>query len=303
MGYRNGNVVQLMPFNVTTGAAVDFGGINSFTGNGPADDVTGVEGNVSVCFFTPVDSVQIIFTNTQLAPPDPAEQGLGIGNFTWCAFANNAPVVRNDTGDEVDSLHFAIAPDSLLNICLNVNDVDVDSVFIASLSASSQGGMATIVNPGDFCIAYEATTGFEGVETFSVTVCDNRPNQRCAEVVISVTTGSAQPPPPPPPPPDPPAEPAIFISEALSPNGDRILDHWELTGIEEFPNCVIKVFNIWGDLIFQQTGYNNQSRAWWGQTTEGNTIGGSVAPDGTYFYMIEPGDGQQLMKGYVVLKR
>lgn len=301
-GYRNGNVVQLMPFNVTTGAAVDFGGINSFTGNGPADDVTGDEGNVSVCFFTPVDSVQIIFTNAQLAPANPAEQGLGIGNLTWCAFPNNAPAVRNDMGAEVDSLHFAIAPDSLLNICLNVSDVDVDSVFIASFGALSQGGVATTTNPGAICINYEAATGFEGVETFSVLVCDDRANQLCDEVIISVRTGSS-PPPPPPPPPDPPAEPVIFISQALSPNGDRILDHWELTGIEEFPNCVIKVFNIWGDLIFQQTGYNNQSRAWWGQTTEGNTIGGSVAPDGTYFYMIEPGEGQQLMKGYVVLKR
>ena len=135
-------------------------------------------------------------------------------------------------------------------------------------------------------------------------VCDNRPNQLCDEVVIVINTQATPSlPPPTPPPVDLPEEQAIFVSEALSPNGDRILDHWEIAGIEAYPNSVVKVFNIWGDLIFQQTGYNNHSKAWLGQTTGGNRIGGSLAPDGTYFYVIDLGNRQPALKGYVVLKR
>ena len=302
--YRGGNRVDLMPVNFTAGTAVDFNSHNSFTGNAPVDDAVGTDGNVSICYFVPVDSVQVIFTNAQNAPANPAEQRLGIGNFIWCAFPNNHPSITDEAGMEVDSLYFTIAPDSLLNVCLNVIDVDLDSLFISSLGPLSEGGTADLVNPSETCIAYNAAAGFTGVETFRVMVCDNRPNQLCDEVVIVINTQATPSlPPPTPPPVDLPEEQAIFVSEALSPNGDRILDHWEIAGIEAYPNSVVKVFNIWGDLIFQQTGYNNHSKAWLGQTTGGNRIGGSLAPDGTYFYVIDLGNRQPALKGYVVLKR
>ncbi|MDN5217259.1 gliding motility-associated C-terminal domain-containing protein [Fulvivirgaceae bacterium BMA12] len=304
-GYRDGNIVDINTGSLAMGAAVNAGGNNSFYGNANVDDISGNEGNLSVCFYVPLDSVQVIFTSTLTAPANPSEQGIGIGNFTWCAFPNNPPVIQDDDGIAVDSLFFTIAPDSLLNICLTASDVDVDSLFISSIGTLSDGGRADGIHAIDTCLTYSAAANFTGSEHFRVTVCDNRPDQLCDEVVIMVTTVAAPPPPPPPPPePEPEPEPeGIFISQALSPNGDRILDHWEITGIEQYPNCLIKVFNIWGDLIFHQVGYDNQTHSWRGQTSEGNTFGGSTAPDGTYFYIIRLGDSQPVMKGYVVLKR
>ena len=306
--YQEGNVIILTTRDFTAGTAVDFKDNNSFVGNALVDDTSGTDGNASLCFFIPIDSIQIVFTNTSSAPPNPAEQTLGIGNFTWCAFPNNAPVIRDETGVAVDSLFYTIAVDSAFSICLNVSDIDLDSLNISALSTLSGNGTAVINDPPDTCILYTPETGFVGTESFTVTVCDNRVDQLCDDVVITIRLEAQPPPPPPPPPPvdppvDPPTDEVFFVSEALSPNGDRVLDHWEITGIERFPNNHIKVFNIWGDLVFQQSAYNNDENAWRGETGEGAVIGTNEAPDGTYFYILDLGNGQQLIKGYVVLKR
>jgi gliding motility-associated-like protein len=94
----------------------------------------------------------------------------------------------------------------------------------------------------------------------------------------------------------------LLVSEGLSPNGDNELDHWVIQGIERYPDNKIRLFNIWGDLIFEQNGYDNASQVWRGESNRGAKIGGSQAPDGTYYYLIDLGN-KQLLRGFVVLKR
>ena len=298
--YREGNLVMLTERDFTAGTAIDFKGENSFIGTALVDDAAGTDGNVSLCFFVPIDSMHVVFTNASGAPSNPSEQSLGIGNFTWCSFPNRAPVVTSEGVVATDTLFYQIPTDSTLVVCLNITDADRDSVSISVSGALSGTGDTDIATPLDTCFTYTPEEGATGTESFTVTVCDNRPDQLCTEVVVAVRLETSSPPPPPPPP--PPVD-GFFISEALTPNGDRILDHWEITGIERFPNNHVKVFNIWGDLIFQQSGYNNDERAWTGQTGKGAVIGSKEAPDGTYFYVLDLQNGGELLKGHVVLKR
>ena len=98
----------------------------------------------------------------------------------------------------------------------------------------------------------------------------------------------------------------LLVSEGLSPNGDRILDYWVIEGIERYPGNRVKIYNVWGDLVFEQNGYANEVQAWWGESNRGATLAGNRAPDGTYYYTIDLGDNQgkdSLLKGFVVLKR
>ncbi len=306
--YHEGEVVTLYERDFVLGTALDFKGDNSFTGNALVDDISSTAGNVSLCFFVAIDSIEIIFTNAVTAPANPSMQNIGIGNFEWCAFANNAPVIRDQAGVAIDSLFYTIAMDSSLNVCLNVTDVDGDNTSITTVGNTSANGTVTVTDPASACVAYSPSAGFTGTETFTVTVCDNRADQLCDVVTISVLSeeSSTPPPPPPPPPVDPPVDPPsteLFVSEALSPNGDGILDHWEITGIETFGNNYVKVFNIWGDLVFERARYNNQERAWRGQVSQGAVIGNEEAPDATYFYILDLGNGNSPLKGYVVLKR
>jgi len=73
--------------------------------------------------------------------------------------------------------------------------------------------------------------------------------------------------------------PIIVPNDGISPNGDGLNDVWVIPFIELFPECVVEVYNRWGELIFSETGYKN-STAWDGKYK------GKDLPVGTYYYTI-----------------
>ncbi len=99
-----------------------------------------------------------------------------------------------------------------------------------------------------------------------------------------------------------PAEQALLIYDGFAPGrGD---DGWVIEGIRnpDYSNNVVKIYNRWGNLVYEVTGYNNADKAWTGEANV-STLGDSTAPDGTYFYVIDLGDGTPPRTGYVVLVR
>jgi gliding motility-associated-like protein len=95
----------------------------------------------------------------------------------------------------------------------------------------------------------------------------------------------------------------IFVPEVFTPNGDGINDVLVINGIEKFPNAQLKIFNRWGNLVYESNGvYKND---WNGTNTYGVRIGGDKLPVGTYFYILEPNDPKNAVapkKGYVYLQ-
>jgi gliding motility-associated-like protein len=92
----------------------------------------------------------------------------------------------------------------------------------------------------------------------------------------------------------------FFIPEGFSPNGDGINDVFFIRGITRFPNNVFAIYNRWGDKVFGTNSYNN---TWDGKATEGIRIGGDELPVGTYFYVLDLGDGSAVYKGTIYLNR
>ncbi len=92
---------------------------------------------------------------------------------------------------------------------------------------------------------------------------------------------------------------ALTIPNTFTPNGDGINDTWEILGIEKYPDCLIQVFNRWGQLVFQTTGYNETKR-WDGTSSSGKPL----APK-TYFYVIDlrSTDSPEPLQGYVQIVR
>ena len=86
----------------------------------------------------------------------------------------------------------------------------------------------------------------------------------------------------------------LFISTGFSPNGDGTNDTWGIIGSEDYPELKITIFNAWGGIVFESDGY---SIAWDG-TRKGNPL-----PDGTYYYILEKGDGTDAEKGSIMLLR
>lgn len=70
-------------------------------------------------------------------------------------------------------------------------------------------------------------------------------------------------------------QPALYIPNAFSPNGDGLNDEWKIENIHLYTDATVEVFNRWGNTIFFSKGY---SEAW---NAEG------VATTTTYSYVIK----------------
>ena len=78
-----------------------------------------------------------------------------------------------------------------------------------------------------------------------------------------------------------------------------------LEGIDKFPENNVKIFNRWGNLVWEADGYNNTSNAWNGDAIVGLFVNneGERLPDGTYFYVVDLGNGTKPLSGFIVIKR
>ncbi len=88
---------------------------------------------------------------------------------------------------------------------------------------------------------------------------------------------------------------AFTIYTALSPNGDGVNDVFQIDGIEDYPNNSVKIFNRWGNTVYEMAGYKNEWNGNWGRQ-------GELLPDGTYFYIFDTGEGK-LHSGFLEIRR
>ncbi|GAB4129850.1 MAG: hypothetical protein Fur0027_15150 [Raineya sp.] len=162
------------------------------------------------------------------------------------------------------------------------NDFDVDGdvlLYQAGTFLTQGGGTLKIEENGSF--TYTPAYGFVGKDCFEYTVCDAQ--RACAKANLCIVVESSD---------------AIFIPEAFSPNGDGLYDNFVIEGVSN-KKVSLKVFNRWGNLVYQSNDYKND---WKGIGNEGLHKGENL-PDGTYFYVIDLGDGSKPKSNYVVLKR
>ena len=92
----------------------------------------------------------------------------------------------------------------------------------------------------------------------------------------------------------------IKVYEGFSPGG--VNPTWEIDGIRAFPNNTVQVFNRWGNKVYEINGYNNSDRVWRGNANV-SSFGDNEVPDGTYFYIIDLGQGDKPRTGYVIVNR
>ena len=98
-------------------------------------------------------------------------------------------------------------------------------------------------------------------------------------------------------------EGTLVIYEGFSPNDDNTNETWQIGGIENYPNNTVQIYNRWGNLLFEVQGYNNQDKAWGSDSSVGLILGSKNVPDGTYFYLIDLGDGSAVRKGFITVHR
>lgn len=88
---------------------------------------------------------------------------------------------------------------------------------------------------------------------------------------------------------------SLEMPEGISPNADGKNDLFVVHGIENYPDNVLTIYNRWGNIVYQESGYDNN----W----EGVNNSGEILPDATYFAILEVNKGEIVLKGYVEIRR
>lgn len=106
-------------------------------------------------------------------------------------------------------------------------------------------------------------------------------------------------------------EPVLILSipNVITVNGDQVNDEFSINNLEVlYPNFGMKIFNRWGNQVFEYTHGGNPSiePRWWNGFSDGkmNISKGELLPPSTYFYIIRFNDGNRKPEtGWVYLNR
>ncbi len=85
----------------------------------------------------------------------------------------------------------------------------------------------------------------------------------------------------------------------LSKTPDSHNDIFVIDCIEEFPNNKVEIFNRAGTKVYEGNGYDNTTIYFDGKANHGFLMTGNNLPAGTYFYVINKGDGSPRRAGYL----
>ncbi|MGI4749698.1 MAG: PKD domain-containing protein [Janthinobacterium lividum] len=87
---------------------------------------------------------------------------------------------------------------------------------------------------------------------------------------------------------------APVIPNTFTPNNDGINDIWNIKYLDSYPNVIVEVFNRYGERVYYSVGYTT---AWDGRYK------GEELPVGTYYYIINPGNGRGKLAGPITIIR
>jgi gliding motility-associated-like protein len=169
------------------------------------------------------------------------------------------------------------------------NDTDKDNSIVPStltISMSPLNGTA-YVDFDDYTVHYRPNESFSGTDNFEYQICNTYNECDRANVYVLVTDFK------------------FLIPNAFSPNGDGINDYFEIIGIDYYEGNSLTIINRWGNKVYETKGYGitTTPKYWDGKANTGVRIGDEELPTGTYYYILELGNGEKSIGGSIYLDR
>jgi gliding motility-associated-like protein len=137
------------------------------------------------------------------------------------------------------------------------------------------------LHAGNGIFRYTPNIGFVGTDFLIYRICSTDCPDECSETTVVLRVGN---------------EDDCFVPTLFTPNDDGVNDVLIIPCLEteRFPQNKIIVFNEWGAVVYTASPYQND---WDGSVT------GDPLPVGTYFYIMDFGDGSTPKRTFLVLER
>ena len=208
----------------------------------------------------------------------------GNGNQRPIALPDSTQVNRGDT----------LTIEAGSGVLGNDSDPDLDSLFVMSFTIDgisyTPGGTVTIpqgqitIN-ADGSYVFIPSEDFEGTLEIGYLISDG---QATASSVLRISVSEMV--------------TEIEVSMIVTNNGDGLNDHLKIENITAYPNNKVIIFNRWGNKVWEVNEYDNDNATKRFSGISNLSSSGSELPDGTYFYVINKGNGSTPIKGFVTIK-
>ncbi|WP_375563489.1 Ig-like domain-containing protein [Tenacibaculum maritimum] len=250
---------------------------------------------------TPNDPSDDVVTYT----PDADFNGTDTFDYMVCDNASPAncttstvTVIVNATPDAVDDIEVTTEEGVSVEVDIYENDNDIPTDGTLTTTDPSNGTVTiddggTPNDPSDDIVTYTPDEGFTGTDTFDYTICDNASPANCSTATVTVEVTEN-------------LDTCVVVFNEFSPNGDGINDYLKIECIEKFKDNTVEIFNRWGNTVYSVKGYSNNDP---NNRFEGISNGRAniqvekKLPVGTYFYVLDLGNGSPLRKGWIYINR
>ncbi|MBP2833997.1 DUF11 domain-containing protein, partial [Aquimarina sp. U1-2] len=93
----------------------------------------------------------------------------------------------------------------------------------------------------------------------------------------------------------------LTVFNEFSPNNDGVNDAFTIDCISRYPDNRLEIYNRWGNIVYEKDNYDNS----WDGTSNGRAViyVEDKLPVGTYYYILDLGDGSEPRAGWIYLNR
>jgi len=93
----------------------------------------------------------------------------------------------------------------------------------------------------------------------------------------------------------------LEIFNEISPNGDGDNDFFVIQGLQNYPNNTLRIYNRWGNIVFEQEKYQNNFEGF--SNGRATVKRDEKLPVGSYYYLLDLGDGSKAIAGWLYINR
>ncbi len=204
-----------------------------------------------------------------------------LSNGACTHYSKDTVIVYSERTPMANSDAYEINLNDTLNMNVLENDVlvpNTDFRFVVTKYPDN----GELIEATDGTLTYKPQDNFFGFDNFRYKICSQRCEELCDTATVSIgVTGSE-------------GSGLCLIPNVISPNGDGNNDYFLVSCIDQFPDNELKIFNRWGDKVYEVRNYQND----WSGTHNDLPL-----PSGTYFYLLRTGEGTTGFQGFITIFR